>query len=66
MAQKITRPETIIEVGIEGYYTRKVMLTFSAGMVEQKDGTFIVKMSKGTTTKLINALKSQRKRKRIK
>ncbi len=63
---KITRPETIIEVGLSGWHTRKVVLTFSTGMVKQSDGKFSVEMSKTTTTKLINALRSQRKRKRVK
>lgn len=65
---KITEPETIMEVGVDPYYSggpRRVMLTFDRKIVTEKDGKISVKLTKRQTTQLVNALKSQRKRKGV-
>lgn len=63
---QITRPETIIDVSVEGYYDRKVKLKFKKNFIKEENGDITVSMTKKQTTKLINALKSQRKRKGLK
>lgn len=63
---KITRPETLIDVGVDGWYNPKVRLIFKKNFVVEENGDIKVLLTKKQTTKLIAALKSQRKRKNVK
>ena len=66
---KITRPETLIEVGVkyEGHAHKKVAMTFKRSMVKITiSGDVEVVMDKRQTTQVIKALKSQRRRKHVK
>jgi hypothetical protein len=62
---RITRPETIIDVDVDGWHVRKVCLTFKQNFVKEQNGDIRVVLTKSQTTQLINALKSQRKRKGV-
>lgn len=62
----ITRPETIIEVGVDGWHNPKIRLVFKQNFVKEENGDIKVLMTKKQTTQLINALKSQRARKCMK
>ena len=66
---KITRPETLIEVGVkyEGHAHKKVAMTFKKSMVKvASNGDVEIALDKRQTTQIIKALKSQRRRKHVK
>ncbi len=68
---KITRPETLIEVGLDHHYcgspNRKVRLTFKMPIIKRNpDGSVSVDLDKRQTTQIIRAMKSQRRRKGVK
>ena len=63
---KLTREETIIDIGLDGWYNPKVCITFKKGFLQEENGDIKVKLTKKQTTQFINALKSQRKRKNVK
>ena len=64
---QITRPQTIINVNVDRYWSpKKVQLRFVKEFIEVDGaGNLTVLLTRTQTTQLINALKSQRKRKGV-